>query len=134
MTTTDLRKTMEKLNLRPPTEVSVIARFENDNGVKLPEDYASFLLCANGADGPVGESGYVSLWAIDELSDLNKGYRAEEFAPGLLLFGSDGADEAFAFDLRDTSMPIVAVPFVGMSLEEARPLAATLTEMLTSTW
>ncbi|MBN8781337.1 SMI1/KNR4 family protein [Thiobacillus sp.] len=123
-----------QLTLRAPAEASVIAQFRIDHGVELPEDYVDFLLHSNGADGPVGETGYVSLWAIDELSELNRGYRVEEFAPGLLLFGSDGGDEAFAFDLRDSSMPIVEVPFIGVSLDEARPLAATFTEMLTSTW
>ncbi|WP_363928501.1 SMI1/KNR4 family protein [Thiobacillus sp. 0-1251] len=76
----------------------------------------------------------MSLWAIGELSELNRGYRVEEFAPDLLFFGSDGGDEAFAFDFRDPTMPIVEVPFIRMSLDEVRPLAATFTEMLTSTW
>lgn len=122
------------LTLRAPATVSAIEQFQTDCRVKLPEDYVGFLLHTNGADGPVGETGYVSLWAIDELSELNNGYRVAEFAPGLLLFGSDGGDEAFAFDLRDPAMPIVGVPFVGMSLDEARPLATTFTAMLTSAW
>jgi hypothetical protein len=123
-----------QLTLRAPAKASAIAQFQIDHGIELPEDYVDFLLHSNGADGPVGETGYVSLWGIDELIELNRGYRVEEFAPGILLFGSDGGDEAFAFDLRDSSMSIVEVPFVGMSLDEVRPLAATFTEMLTSTW
>lgn len=122
------------LTLRASATASAIERFQTDSGVKLPEDYVGFLLHSNGADGPVGETGYVSMWAIDELSELNGGYRVAEYAPGLLLFGSDGGDEAFAFDLRDSAMPIVEVPFVGMSLDEATPLAATFTAMLTSVW
>lgn len=123
-----------KLNLRMPATAGAVLRFQAERGIKLPEDYVAFLLRSNGADGPVGETGYVSLWAIDELSELNRGYRVDEFAPGLLLIGSDGGDEAFGFDLRDPTMPILEVPFVGMSLDEARPLALTFAEMLTNVW
>lgn len=134
MTDSEFKILAGQLTLHAPAEASSIEQFQMDHGLKLPEDYVGFLLRSNGADGPVGETGYVSLWAINELSELNIGYRVGEFAPGLLLFGSDGGDEAFAFDLRDATMPIVEVPFIGMSLDEARPLAATLTEMLTNVW
>lgn len=134
MTASEFKLLAGELTLHAPAEASEIARFQTDQGVMLPEDYVGFLLRTNGAEGPVGKSGYVSLWAIDDLSEMNRGYRVEEFAPGLLLFGSDGGDEAFAFDLRDSSMPIVGVPFVGMNLDEVRPLSATLTEMLTNIW
>lgn len=134
MNNTEFERLAGALTLRGPAIASVIEHFQAESGIKLPEDYVGFLLHSNGADGPVGQTGYVSLWAIDELSELNSGYRVAEFAPGLLLFGSDGGDEAFAFDLRDPAMPIVEVPFVGMSLDEARRLATTFTAMFTSVW
>lgn len=134
MTESEFKLLAGQLTLHAPADAFEIAQFQADQRVKLPEDYVGFLLHSNGAEGPVGSSGYVNLWAINDLSELNRGYRVGEFAPGLLIFGSDGGDEAFAFDLRDSSMPIVGVPFVGMSLDEVRPLAATLTEMLTKIW
>lgn len=36
-----------------------------------------------------------------------------EFFPGLLLFGSDGGGEGFAFSMRDTPWSVVQVPFSG---------------------
>lgn len=130
----EFKRLAGELSLKAPADYAVIEQFQLKRGIKLPEDYVAFLLHSNGADGPVGETWYVSLWSIDELSELNSGYRVEEFAPGILLFGSDGGGEAFGFDLRDSSMCVVEVPFVGMSLSNAKPIATSFTRMLTSTW
>ena len=61
---------------------------------------------------------------------MNKAYEVAEYAPGLLLFGSDGGGEAFAFDTRSATKPIVSVPFVGMELTVTRRLASNFTEFL----
>lgn len=134
MTDEEFNRLAGELSLRVPADYDVVEQFQLKRGIKLPEDYVAFLHRSDGADGPVGATGYVSLWSIVELSELNSGYRVEEFAPGILLFGSDGGGEAFGFDLRDSSMNVVEVPFVGMSLSNARPVAESFTKMLTSTW
>ena len=134
MTNEEFKKLAGQLILKAPAAQSAIDECESKLHIKLPQDYVDFLLRSNGADGPIGETGYVSLWPIEDIPELNKGYRIEEFAPGLLIFGSDGGGEAFAFDLRDPSLSIVGVPFVGMSIDEAKPVASTFTEMLTSIW
>jgi hypothetical protein len=53
-----------------------------------------------------------------------------EFAPGLLLFGDDGANEAFAFDRQDPKWPIVMVPLVGMSRTDMKFIAGTFAEFI----
>jgi hypothetical protein len=50
-------------------------------------DYVDFMLTSNGGEGLIGGS-YVVLWPIEDLLERNADYRAAEFAPGLLLFGS----------------------------------------------
>ncbi len=70
------------------------------------------------------------LWRAEELVEMNKSYHVNEYAPGLLLFGSDGGGEAFGFDTRTDAKPIVSVPFVGMALNEARPVASNFNEFL----
>jgi hypothetical protein len=122
------------LTLSAPASISDIEQVQSELAVGLPDDYVAFMLRSNGAIGPVGETGYVNLWPINELAELNQEYRAGEFAPGLLLFGSDGGGEAFAFDRRNSAMPIVGVPFVGMSLNEVRPIAPTFAEFLKGNW
>jgi SMI1 / KNR4 family (SUKH-1) len=84
---------------------------------------------ADGGEGFVGNA-YVILWRVGELVEMNKAYQVAEYAPGLFLFGSDGGGEAFAFDTRTDAKPIVSVPFVGMELKLARPVAPNFTAFL----
>jgi hypothetical protein len=69
-------------------------------------------------------------WRIGELLEMNRAYEVADYAPGLFLFGSDGGGEAFAFDTRRGANPIVSVPFVGMELKMARPIASNFTAFL----
>lgn len=134
MTDEEFSQLTANLILKAPVDRSTIEQSQSDLGTKLPDDYVSFFLRSNGADGTVGETGYLSLCPIQELLDYNRGYRVNDFAPGLLLIGSDGGGEAFAFDLRDPSMPIVGVPFVGMNLNEAKRMAPSFTELVKGNW
>lgn len=97
---------------------------------RAPGDYREFLLFADGAEGAVGGSGYLAVWRASELEPLNKEYAVEEFAPGFWIFGSDGGDTAYAFDLRGNGTAIVSLPFIGMSEDEAAPLGNTFVEFL----
>ncbi len=96
----------------------------------FPEDYSEFMTESNGAEGNVGENSYLVLWPLEEIIPLNEAYAVKEFAPGLVLFGSDGGDTGYAFDTRGATPVIVDVPFIGMSLEEARPRGRSLRELL----
>src|SRR5947208_692177 len=73
---------------------------------------------SNGGVGPIGEHGFARFWRIEELLELNTAYLVSECIPGLFLFGSDGGNEAFAFDTRMYPMPIVEVPFILMIYED----------------
>lgn len=95
---------------------------------KLPESYLDFLLRANGGEGFIGEQ-YVVVWRVEELLDLNKDYEVDKYAPGLFLFGSNGAGEAFAFDLNNAGC-VVMVPFIGMSLNDAVVVASTFDDLM----
>jgi cell wall assembly regulator SMI1 len=70
------------------------------------------------------------LWRVEELRAFNNEYEVEKYAPGLLFFGSDGGGEGFAFDLRTPQLTIVQVPFIGMSLTDAIPVASNFQEFL----
>ena len=45
---------------------------------------------------------------------FNRDYEVESYCPELLLFGSSGGGEAYAFDKRSLPWRVVEVPFVGM--------------------
>ena len=120
---------LTRFNSNPPAAESAIKTFEEGAAFALPSDYREFLQRSNGGEGFVGPA-YLILWRVEELQRLNLAYEVAEYAPGLVLFGSDGGGEAFAFDTRSTGTPIVSVPFVGMDLEEARPIATSFKAFL----
>jgi hypothetical protein len=111
--TTDIDRVLKALSVRPP------------------EDYVEFMSQSGGAEGFIDES-YLILWPVEQLEELNTAYHVTEFAPGLVLFGSDGADTAYGFDTRSGRSTIVAVPFIGMSLDQVEVRGHTFLEFLQS--
>lgn len=91
-------------------------------------DYAEFLKRHNGIEGFVGPTAYLVLWSVEQIPDLNAGYRVQEYAPWILLVGSDGGGNAFGRD-RSTGK-FGSVPFVGMSRSDFKELGATFEEFL----
>jgi cell wall assembly regulator SMI1 len=118
-----------EFNGNPHADVEAIEQFEAASKLHLPRDYAEFLMAMNGGEGSVGNA-YLVLWRVEELVAMNQAYQSAKYAPGLLLFGTDGGGEAFAFDMRSDSMPIVSVPFVGMGLESTLPMATNFDDFL----
>lgn len=103
-----------RFRANPPASPALIAQSQAKLSFPLPADYVSFLRQMNGGEGSLGKGAYVALWRVEELGERNAGYEVAEFSPGLFLFGSNGAGEAFAFDARVFPTRIVAVPFIGM--------------------
>jgi hypothetical protein len=115
-----MRRLLDDLDRRPPATDSAIAESEKQLGTRLPAEYVEFLKLANGGEGFVGKNAYVMLWSVEELASMNQSYEVQKYAPGLLIFGSDGGGEAYGFDTRTSRWPIVQVPFVGMAWSSAR--------------
>jgi hypothetical protein len=126
----DMDKLLSNLNQNAPSPVAVIEGVERQLGVKLPVEYAEFLRKTDGGEGFIGKSAYVILWPVGEIVSMNQAYEVQKYAPGLLIFGSDGGGEAFGFDTRSPGWPVVQVPFVGMTWDLARPMVETFDEFL----
>jgi SMI1/KNR4 family protein SUKH-1 len=129
MTPADKQRLLARFNGNPPADTSSMRQLETDASIRLPEDYARFLLEVDGGEGFVGDT-YLILWRAGELLAMNEAYQVPEYAPGLFLFGSDGGGEAFAFDTRSDAKPIVSVPLVGMELKVVRLVASNFTAFL----
>lgn len=117
-----LKKLLDDFTAGSYTSSDVLSDVEESCGISFPEDYRSFFLKMNGGEGFIGEE-YLILWKVDELEQFNKEYEVEKYAPGLFLFASNGGGEGFAFDTRSLPFKVVQVPFIGMDLQHATPVA-----------
>jgi hypothetical protein len=122
----ELTEKFEKSSGASDSEISQIRLLTRQ---ALPQDYIDFLKKSNGAEGFVKKS-YVRIFPVSEIGPANDALEVNEFAPGLIIFASDGADTAYAFDARKDPICIVKVPFIGMSLDEVHFCGNSLTEFL----
>ena len=94
-----------------------------------PADYLDALYFSNGGEGFIQQS-YFRLYSIEELLSLNEAYQVKTFAPGLVIFGSNGGGEAFGFDTHQDPIGIVQIPFIPMDFQYANPLGKSFVEFL----
>jgi hypothetical protein len=99
-------------------------------GKALPAAYVELMSLSNGVEGFVTETTYLVLWPVEQIKELNEAYAIAEFAPGLLLIGSDGGDNGFALDIRHEPMDVKEVPFIGMSHAEAKTVGSRFEDFI----
>lgn len=126
----DWQKISADFSMDVPAANSTIEEVEASLGAPLPSEYKEFLSMTNGAEGPIGKTGYIALWPAGQLKENNDGYEVDRYVPGLLLIGSDGGGEAFAFDLSDPDRPVVSIPFVGMNRNLLNRVGASFWDFL----
>lgn len=127
---TDICRFLDGLSRRSAVSDAAIAESEKELMAKLPGDYVEFLRATNGGEGFIGKNAYVAFFRIEELLSMNEAYQVQKYAPGLVVFGSDGGGEAYGFDTRVPQWPIVQVPFVGMAWNVARPAGESFSAFL----
>lgn len=130
MAADDIESALVNCTLNAPANESEIAGLELASGIRLPLAYRKLMLRSNGMEGFIGENHYLLLWPIEQIAELNDAYNVSEFAPGLLLIGSNGGDTGYAFDIRMKGFPLVEVPFIGMSHEEAKSMGDSFAAFL----
>ncbi len=93
-----------------------------------PVDYVSYFLPDVEIEGELSVSPFwYVLWTPDEIETMNRDYQVDQYAPEYLGFGSSGGGEMFAFD---GSGRVFCIPFVGMSSQDALPVADSWTDFL----
>ena len=125
-----MQNLLRRLTCRPGATCAAIAETEEQLRAKLPAEYVEFLKLSNGAEGFIGKNAYVMLWGAEELASMNQSYEVQKYAPGLVIFGSDGGGEAYGFDTRHPYWPIVKMPFIGMNWAVAWSIDGTFNEFL----
>lgn len=122
---------LEEFSSNDPGNSSNLGEVEKHFGCALPAQYRKFMHEQDGGEGFIGGQ-YLILWRAVELIEFNREYEVEKYAPGLMLFGSTGGGEAFAFDTRDNLMRVVMIPFIGMSLGDVIFVADTFENFLSN--
>lgn len=126
----DIQAILQQVTARDGASAESIEAVNKHYDNKLPDEYAQTLVYSNGFEGPLGDNEYIVVWRVEDIIEFNKDYCVSDRAPGLLLFGSDGSDTAYAFDLNLTDVPIVTVSFLSMSSKDAIPVAQTFYGLL----
>jgi hypothetical protein len=90
---------------RPGAPLVVIRERESTLGIEFPADYVDFMLSSNGGYGNKEE---ITI-EIDPIEAMAPDDAPLPELPGLFRFGSDGAEETFAFDGRGERIAIVMV-------------------------
>lgn len=121
-----IKKLLSDFSFGEGASKDVLSQLE---GLCLPEDYLSLFTELDGGEGFVGEE-YLILWKAEELIIFNKEYEVDQYAPGIFLFGSNGGGEGFGFDTRSNPYKVVEMPFIGMDLKYATPVADSFTHLL----
>jgi hypothetical protein len=121
----DWKSLLARFSGKQPADEVAIRIAENELNFAFPTEYRDFLQFTNGGEGFVGSGSYAALWRVEEIRLFNKEYEVSEYAPGLLLFGTNGGGECFGFDYRSPDRDIVQVPAIGMSPNETLVIAPT---------
>jgi hypothetical protein len=102
-----------------------IADAQRQLGRVLPADFVRFIRRSNGAEGCLRPEVYVQLFRVGDLKEINLAAAVDEFAPGLLIFGSDDQSTSYAFDYHRPGVPVVAFKDEQMSRESASVVAGS---------
>jgi hypothetical protein len=92
-------------------------------GFEWPQDFAAFMSITDGGEGWVGAS-FLSIRRAEELLSAS----VQEFEPDLVVFGSNGGGEGFAYDKSVQPPVIVMVPLIG--LDDPIPQGHSLDEFV----
>jgi hypothetical protein len=92
----------------------------------MPQSFVDFH-CQHGAvkmDIESIGSGLVWMWPLRDVLQFSREYGFDEFAPGLLGFGTDGCGELYAIDVRENGTGAVGdIPATSLQWEDFRELS-----------
>lgn len=125
-----LRKMLRSPKVSGGASEERLQKLMADIGYRLPEDYLDFMRQWNGYNGDVGQKGSVDIWPAEEIQPSNEANRFREWVPGLVLFGSDGGGEFYAFDMRGKDPKVVMVTMIPLNLENAVEAGSSFLDFL----
>lgn len=100
---TKLNEFIANCTTNPPANQTEIEKIKSYIKCELPTSYISMLMFTDGFKGFVSNGSFLQIWKSSEVVNLNEKYNAKEDFPGMLIIGSDGAEEAIIIDIRNDS-------------------------------
>lgn len=107
-----------KFKPNPPASEKALQELTNSLPKPLPPAYFKIMAIANGGTGFVGPR-HLELWPVEQLLQKNKQHHARD----MFLIGSDGKDEAFAFNLTKPDSAIYKVSLASPDAKHAQLVA-----------
>lgn len=122
---------MKDFDRNPGASDQTLQLLNDAVGGRLPTDYIDWMRASNGGEGFLGPISYLMVWPVDELLERNRRLEISQRMPGVILFGSNGGDAAFGFDMRSTpSIRVVEIPYVDIGTVPGRVRATGFIELL----
>jgi hypothetical protein len=126
-----------RMELNPPASEEEVQAAQAALGVQFPEDYIAFLKHSNGAEGKIGEAGWLWLYPLaDVVSSTKELWRIseEDGLDGLddlhpyVHLGSDGGAETY---MLNPSLPqIYEWELLALEPVDGIPVGGTLNDLL----
>jgi hypothetical protein len=88
------------LKKQSPVTEKVFQDFLLQNVFSLPADLQGFYKESNGAEGALGESGYIQIWPIETLVKRNENLNVASNLPGALIFASNGGSFNYGYHVN----------------------------------
>lgn len=114
----------------PGASDEVLDELQTNLGVSLPQDYLALMRNSNGLEGPMGADCYLMMYRAEDIPDLIERGLVSECLPGLLLFGSDGGDQGYAFDSRVPGLPIAKLSLSCLDSDPTPIISRTFVDFL----
>jgi hypothetical protein len=104
----------------PPADPARVTSAERALGFKFPDLVRQVYAMSDGLEGRLAPAArYFILWTPELVVAQNEAHDEQKEGRKLVLFGSDGGDEVFAFDLEREGPPVLALPSIGIWSEDA---------------
>jgi hypothetical protein len=98
-----------------------------NNKFEFPEDYISFM--NNLDDNEINtENGYIELFPLNELDEINKEYEIDKLAPNYIAIGTNGG--GVGIFINKENKQIFSIPFIGIEETDAILLANSFSEFI----
>ena len=117
---------------KAPAPEEAIQALIRGTGLDFPEEYLTLLRYSNGGEGELAvDPLWFSIYPVEEVVELNRGYEIEVYLPGYFAFGSNKGGEALLFDTRKSKpWKVYYAPFIGMEEDQVLECAANFKEFV----